>query len=162
MSVFLRRGGILLILLPRAVVAGAPRVVGHVPAAPLQLEGRGGNKLLERPVARRAGFERALRNPLHDLERPIAVQALIFINRHDTDPSLASKNETTLPNSLSRVVTKANHALAAGQEGGGPPWHNTAYLSEPYCECSIIRTSRPSVNRPQPTGRSLLFPAQPV
>ena len=80
--------------LPRVLVAGRfaarglARVVGDVPARPLELDRRSGDELLDRPAAGGASRERRVREFPHQLEGSI-LRALVLVERQlDRPPNL--------------------------------------------------------------------------
>src|SRR5439155_24610152 len=76
-----RRGGVRAAVLPGAVPSAGAGVVGHVPAAPLQLEARARDQTPDLALALGAARERGIGDALHLLEVP-AVSAAVLVSRH--------------------------------------------------------------------------------
>src|SRR5439155_101931 len=64
------------------LLPGSGRIVGDVPAFPLEDECRGRDEPTHRATAGLAGLERWRGDPLPDLEGPAALVALVFVGRH--------------------------------------------------------------------------------
>ena len=90
------------------------RIVRHVPAVALEDEGRRPQQAADRSAAPLAGRQRGLGDALPDLERPLALVALVLVRRHEPSEHL-------------------ENPACQGTSGRGLPWRSG---SSPACSSS--------------------------